>query len=117
MVHNPSILPSFEKLMRDIQALSSVGRKNHWKRIPRLCLHYGFSHTKEQVLEKGPVGGLPFQGERGAYSELAIQRAFDESTKVSSMYRFLQMSLRQSWKGKASYGMISHGEYLGWYAV
>ncbi|WP_321302058.1 3-deoxy-7-phosphoheptulonate synthase [uncultured Sphaerochaeta sp.] len=105
-----SLYPSqFEKLMRDIQALSSVVGKS-LERIPRLA-SITVSHTKEQVLEKDQLV-VAFQGERGAYSELAIQRAFDESTKVLPCTGFADV-FEAVMEGKASYGMIPMENTLG----
>lgn len=105
-----SLYPSqFEKLMRDIQALSSVVGKS-LERIPRLS-SITVSNEKEQVLEKDQLV-VAFQGERGAYSELAIQRAFDESTKVLPCTDFADV-FEAVMEGKAAYGMIPMENTLG----
>jgi prephenate dehydratase len=105
-----SLYPSqFEKLMRDLQALSAVVGKS-LERIPRilpetLSLGKGPSVATDQLV-------VAFQGERGAYSELAIRRAFGESTDVLPCKSFPDV-FEAVLQGRAAYGMIPLENTLG----
>ena len=105
-----SLYPSqFEKLMRDIQALSAVVGKS-LERIPRLSMT-SLESSKEIVLNTSQLV-VAFQGERGAYSELAIRRAFDEQTEVLPCPSFSEV-FEAVLQGKAAYGMIPMENTLG----
>lgn len=104
-----SLYPSqFEKLMRDVQALSAVVGKS-LERIPRIQI--APEGSKEAVLSSEQLT-VAFQGERGAYSELAISRAFDEQTKVLPCPSFSDV-FEAVLQGKATYGMIPMENTLG----
>ncbi len=105
-----SLYPSqFEKLMRDIHALSAVVGKS-LERIPRM----GLSDVEEKMETAVSNDQLvvAFQGERGAYSELAIRRSFDESTLVLPCKGFPDV-FEAVMQGKATYGMIPVENTLG----
>lgn len=75
-----SLYPSqFEKLVRDVQALCPVVGKS-LETSPRIIPS---SITDESACETTQGDNvIAFQGERGAFSELAIRRTFDEDVKV-----------------------------------
>lgn len=75
-----SLYPSqFEKLVRDVQALCPVVGKS-LETSPRII---PASITDESACETTVSENvIAFQGERGAFSELAIRRTFDEDVKV-----------------------------------
>lgn len=105
-----SLYPSqFEKLMRDLQALSAVVGKS-LERIPRLLPAALSTGMESSVASDRLV--VAFQGERGAYSELAIRRAFDESTDVLPCKSFSDV-FEAVLQGKAAYGMIPLENTLG----
>lgn len=105
-----SLYPSqFEKLMRDLQALSAVVGKS-LEYIPRML-------PPALSIKDGPALGtgnlmVAFQGERGAYSELAIRSTFDESTDVLPCKSFSDV-FEAVLQGKAAYGMIPLENTLG----
>jgi 3-deoxy-7-phosphoheptulonate synthase len=105
-----SLYPSqFEKLMRDIQALCPVVGKS-MERIPRI-IPSSLSLGKEvPVSENTP--SVAFQGERGAFSELAVRRIFDEKSAVLPCKTFAGVfdSLMQ---GEAAYGVLPVENTLG----
>ena len=78
----------FEKLMRDIQAIAPVIGKT-LEKIPRkipssITDASATKETRENITE--PV--VAFQGERGAFSELAARRFFSEDVKVLPCHSF-----------------------------
>ncbi len=106
-----SLYPAqFEKLMRDLQALSQVVGKS-LERIPRITLP-----TKSTAEGIGPTVVdhlvVSFQGERGAYSELAIRRAFGEECDVLPCKTFAA-TFDAVLEGRALYGMIPVENTLG----
>lgn len=105
-----SLYPSqFEKLMRDLHSLSAVVGKS-LERIPRIVPEsLALNPTASPVSDHLVVA---FQGERGAYSELAIRRAFDESTDVLPCKSFSDV-FEAVLQGKAAYGMIPLENTLG----
>ncbi|MFA5447074.1 MAG: 3-deoxy-7-phosphoheptulonate synthase [Sphaerochaeta sp.] len=106
-----SLYPSqFEKLMRDLQALSQVVGKS-LERIPRITLPSESGKERTTALAKDQLV-VSFQGERGAYSELAIRRAFDEETEVLPCRSFSD-AFDAVLEGRARYGMIPVENTLG----
>ena len=106
-----SLYPSqFEKLMRDVEALCPVVSKS-LERVPRIIPE---SIKKESVEElKHPENlVVAFQGERGAFSELALRRTFDESVGVLPCHTFAQVFDSVS-SGKAKYGVVPVENTLG----
>ncbi len=65
----------FEKLMRDIEALAPVIEKEVTRLPRKVSVTTGRSTPRETV---GARTTVAFQGERGAFSEKAINRYFDE---------------------------------------
>ena len=75
-----SLYPSqFEKLVRDVQALCPVVGKS-LETSPRIIPQSITDESACETTESNNV--IAFQGERGAFSELAIRRTFDEDVKV-----------------------------------
>ncbi|MGE4583045.1 MAG: 3-deoxy-7-phosphoheptulonate synthase [Sphaerochaeta sp.] len=106
-----SLYPTqFEKLMRDLQALSAVVGKS-LERIPRLQSTAVSSAKKTDVAPSDQLV-VAFQGERGAYSELAIRRTFDEQTEVLPCKSFSDV-FEAVLEGKAAYGMLPVENTLG----
>ncbi len=85
----------FEKLMRDIEALAPVVEKE-LTRLPE------FNETRPslaQVLKETVAGSelaVAFQGERGAYSELAIKRYFQTRRYCPAAAPFVSRCIRRS---------------------
>ncbi|WP_320129040.1 3-deoxy-7-phosphoheptulonate synthase [uncultured Sphaerochaeta sp.] len=105
-----SLYPSqFEKLMRDVQALSTVVGKS-LERIPRIIP----TSISLQSEEPGTLGNkvIAFQGERGAFSELAIRRTFDEKSSVLPCKTFSDV-FESVMQGKAAYGVVPLENTLG----
>ncbi|AEV29676.1 phospho-2-dehydro-3-deoxyheptonate aldolase [Sphaerochaeta pleomorpha str. Grapes] len=105
-----SLYPSqFEKLMRDIQALAPVVGKS-LERIPRIIPS---SLTQKQGEAYSTFNqAIAFQGERGAYSELAVRRAFDEKSSVLPCKSFADV-FDAVMQGKAAYGVVPVENTLG----
>ena len=78
-----SLLPQqFEKLVRDVQALCPVVGKS-LESVPRIMpqgMDEGSADTS--TASKPDELVVAFQGERGAFSELAVRRVFDEDVRV-----------------------------------
>lgn len=72
----------FEKLVRDVQALCPVVGKS-LESVPRIIPR---NITDESAAEDTAAAAdelvVAFQGERGAFSELAVRRVFNEDVKV-----------------------------------
>lgn len=104
--------PQFEKLMRDIQALCPVlGRT--LEKSPRILP----SSIKEANVDLSkPIDPselvVAFQGERGAFSELASRRAFSEDVKVLPCHSFADAFDAVS-AGKSNYAVIPVENALG----
>ncbi len=75
----------FEKLVRDIEALAPVVGKSV-ERVPRHKKANTANKEEKSVASDELV--VAFQGERGAYSELAVRRSFDEDVKVLPCHTF-----------------------------
>ena len=81
-----SLYPSqFRKLVHDIQALCPVVGKS-LERVPRKTVITEQTGKEEKKSEQSVTAA--FQGVRGAYSELAVRRAFDESVGVLPCHTF-----------------------------
>ena len=103
-----SLYPSqFEKLMRDLDALSGVLGKSMERPVK-------VEGPKVKETEKRKTSSLTvaFQGERGAYSEMAIRRVFEEDTEVLPCPSFSELfnAVRE---GRAHYGMVPIENTLG----
>lgn len=110
-----SLFPDqLEKLMRDIEAISPVIDKE-LERIPEQYDKTSHSHRGAARIAAGiGVGaGTPgrsasrvaFQGVRGAYSETAIHRFFDDSTEAFPCDSFADV-FEHVLSGKADYGAV-----------
>ena len=104
-----SLYPSqFDKLMRDIQALCPVVGKSIEK-VPR--------SLQEKKAEKTEGAATPelvvaFQGERGAFSELAARRSFNEEISLLPCHTFADTFDAVS-SGKAKYAVVPIENTLG----
>ncbi len=102
----------FEKLMRDIQAIAPVIGKTLEKRprhIPQ-SIKEASASSESTVNLNEPV--VAFQGERGAFSELAARRFFNEDVKVLPCHSFKDAFDAVS-SAKASFGVIPIENALG----
>ncbi len=95
----------FEKLMRDIEALAPVLEKEVTRLPARRLL-------KEREKPQVQIGTAPeeetrvaFQGERGAFSEKAINRYFDERARPLE-YRTFREVFKAVLEGEADYGAV-----------
>ena len=101
----------FEKLMRDIEALCPVIGKTLEKTpriIPESIKEASAdlsSSTQDEII-------VAFQGERGAFSELATRRFFSEDVKVLACHSFKDAFDAVS-SGKAKFGVIPVENALG----
>ena len=105
-----SLYPSqFEKLMRDVQTMAPVVGKS-LERIPRIIP----TSIKDGKVVSENVDSLKisFQGERGAFSELACRRTFDEDCKVIPLKEFSDV-FESVMKGESDYGIIPIENTLG----
>lgn len=102
----------FEKLMRDIEALCPVVGKS-LEKAPRIIPDSIHSDSAEhhEILDPTKIV-VAFQGERGAFSELAVRRSFDEEAKVLPCHSFAQTFDAVS-SGKASYAVLPVENTLG----
>ena len=101
----------FEKLMRDIEALCPVIGKT-LEKTPRIIPQ----SIREASAEEGELNDgetiVAFQGERGAFSELAARRFFSEDVKVLPCHSFKDAFDSVS-SGKAAFGVIPVENALG----
>jgi 3-deoxy-7-phosphoheptulonate synthase len=105
-----SLYPSqFEKLMRDVQTMAPVVGKS-LERIPRMIP----KALKKGVCVENRIGSMKisFQGERGAYSELAVRRTFDEDCEVLPKKEFSDV-FESVMKEESDYGVIPIENTLG----
>ena len=102
----------FEKLMRDIEALCPVVGKS-LEKAPRIIPDSIHSDSAEhhEILDPTKIV-VAFQGERGAFSELAVRRSFDEEAKVLPCHSFAQTFDAVS-SGKVSYAVLPVENTLG----
>ncbi len=99
----------FEKLVRDIEALAPVVGKSV-ERVPRHKKANTANKEEKTVASSELV--VAFQGERGAYSELAVRRSFDEDVKVLPCHTFKDAFDAIS-AGKAKLGVLPVENTLG----
>lgn len=105
-----SLLPEqFEKLMRDIEALCPVVNKA-LEKIPRFVP--STINEESAALTDKAEDIVAFQGERGAFSELAVRMLFSEEEKVKpcETFRAVFDALR---KKEVKYGVIPVENTLG----
>ncbi|MBQ0071527.1 MAG: 3-deoxy-7-phosphoheptulonate synthase [Spirochaetales bacterium] len=107
-----SLLPNqFEKLMRDIEALCPVlGRT--LEKSPRIIPQSIKEKSSDSLEASSSDLVVAFQGERGAFSELATRRAFSEDVKVLPCHSFADAFDAVS-SGKAKYAVIPVENALG----
>lgn len=99
----------FERLMRDIEALAPVVGKSV-ERVPRIIPN----SIRDESAKKGESDGLvvAYQGERGAFSELASRQAFPTDIKVLPEKTFRDVFKAVS-SGEAGYGVVPIENTLG----
>ncbi len=101
-----SLYPSqFEKLMRDVQSLSTVVGKS-LERIPRM-IPEGLSNPNNITSSDK----ISFQGERGAYSELAVRRSFNDNDVLPC--ETFEDVFESVMKGDSLYGVLPIENTLG----
>ncbi len=104
-----SLLPEqFEKLVRDVQALCPVVGKS-LESVPRIMPKGMSTDSSEQAAAEEMV--VAFQGERGAYSELAVRNVFDD-VKVLPCKTFHD-AFEAVNRGSAKYGVLPIENTLG----
>lgn len=106
-----SLYPSqFRKLVHDIQALCPVVGKS-LERVPRTekTSSEGKAEAKKNDTSSITVA---FQGVRGAFSELAVRRAFDDSVSVLPCHNFADAFDAVS-SGNAKYAVLPVENTLG----
>ncbi len=101
-------LSQFQKLVHDIQALCPVVGKS-LEKIPRVL--------PKNMADRSPADSpdsltVAFQGVRGAFSELAVRRSFDESVKVLPCHTFADAFDAVS-SGKSRYAVLPVENTLG----
>ena len=105
-----SLYPSqFDKLVRDIQALCPVVGKS-LEKVPR---NIGVKRSEgERKAESQAALTVAFQGVRGAFSELAVRRSFDEDVNLLPSHTFAAAFDAVS-SGKAKYAVVPIENTLG----
>ena len=107
-----SLYPSqFSKLVRDIQALCPVVGKS-LEKIPRILPESMKARSEETGNAAPDSVVVAFQGVRGAFSELAARRSFDESAVMLACHSFSDAFDAVS-SGKAKYGVLPVENTLG----
>ncbi len=98
-----SLFPDqLEKLMRDIEALSPVLGKEI-ARLPERAVEL----KGTAVIPDSPAAtAAGFQGERGAYSEMAVVRFFQEEDIAPRPYRQFSDVFKEVLSGRIQYGLI-----------
>lgn len=100
----------FEKLMRDIEALCPVVGKS-LEKVPRIIPDTIKEPSYDALLHPDNLV-VAFQGERGAFSELAARRTFDEDASVLPCHSFSKVFDSVS-SGNAQYGVVPVENTLG----
>ncbi len=107
-----SLYPSqFKKLVHDIQALCPVVGKS-LEKIPRVLPQSMKTQAEEQKMTDYSSVVVAFQGVRGAFSELAARRSFDEDVTLLPCHTFAETFDAVS-SGKAKYGVLPVENTLG----
>lgn len=101
----------FEKLMRDIEAMCPVIEKT-LEKIPRLIPQSIKEPSATPQEEAKGESVVAFQGERGAFSELAARRFFSEDVKVLPCHSFKDTFDALS-SGKVAFAAIPVENALG----
>lgn len=107
-----SLYPAqFEKLVRDIQALCPVVGKS-LERVPRIMPANLKDESADALASYKDNLVVAFQGERGAFSELAVRRSFDDSIKVLPCNTFKDVFEKVN-SGDVNYGVVPIENTLG----
>lgn len=105
-----SLYPNqFERLVRDVQRLCPVVGKS-LERAPRIIPES--MKDESATCECTSENIIAFQGERGAFSELAVRRTFDEDVKVLPCKTFSDTFDAVS-EGRAKFGVVPVENTLG----
>ncbi|MFP4302156.1 MAG: 3-deoxy-7-phosphoheptulonate synthase [Spirochaetaceae bacterium] len=99
----------FEKLMRDIEALSPVVGKEV-TRVPVGAGGASFARTARAADlhlagQKGTIQAS-FQGEKGAYSQIALERYFQDSEVEASPESSFREVFRAVLEGRSAFGVV-----------
>ncbi|WP_455382510.1 3-deoxy-7-phosphoheptulonate synthase [Salinispira pacifica] len=95
----------FEKLMRDIEALAPVVEKE-LSRLPELNeTRPSLAGVVREVAEADELA-VAFQGERGAYSELAVKRYFQSDSIIPRPLPAFRDVFDAVLEGKVRYGLV-----------
>ena len=106
-----SLYPSqFRKLVHDIQALCPVVGKS-LERVPRTEKTSSEGKVEAKKNDTSSIT-VAFQGVRGAFSELAVRRAFDDSVSVLPCHNFADAFDAVS-SGNAKYAVLPVENTLG----
>ena len=103
-------LSQFQKLVHDIQALCPVVGKS-LERIPRIIPESMSGRSAGEEASRDSLV-VAFQGVRGAFSELAVRRSFDDSVSVLPCHTFADTFDAVS-SGKARYAVLPVENTLG----
>lgn len=100
-----SLMPGqFEKLMRDVEALSPVVGKE-LSRIPKPARH-GETPAAKLVDDAATKPSIAFQGARGAYSEMALMRYFHNEHGVAVPCRHFRDVFDTVLAGECRFGVV-----------
>ncbi|MFO8063643.1 MAG: 3-deoxy-7-phosphoheptulonate synthase [Spirochaetota bacterium] len=99
----------FERLMRDIEAMAPVVEKELMQ-LPRrrtgVSAAAGGGKTSEQARSAGEQEEVAFQGQRGAYSEMALRRYFQHATLTSRPMQSFRDVFQAVLDGNVRYGIV-----------
>ncbi|MFW6214536.1 MAG: 3-deoxy-7-phosphoheptulonate synthase [Alkalispirochaetaceae bacterium] len=98
----------FEKLMRDIEALSPVVGKEV-SRLPVSSLGSAAGRARSadlHVVGKGGRTEASFQGERGAYSQIALERYFQDQQVEAVPQSSFRAVFRSVLEGSSTFGVV-----------
>ncbi|NBC28733.1 MAG: 3-deoxy-7-phosphoheptulonate synthase [Spirochaetes bacterium] len=98
-----SLFPAqFERLMRDVEALAPVVEKE----MLRLPIRKSAPVVGRQPRELAGALSVAFQGERGAYSEIALKRYFQNADVTAVPNRSFREVFTAVLEGTADYGIV-----------
>ena len=93
----------FERLMRDVEALAPVVEKEVLRLPTRSA---GVTLRSRQPREAAGGLSVAFQGERGAYSEIALKRYFQNATVTPQANRSFRGVFEAVLDGSVDYGIV-----------
>jgi 3-deoxy-7-phosphoheptulonate synthase len=95
----------FERLMRDIEALSPVVEKE-LMRLPQRAVLSSRAAEAPTPAEETETLDVAFQGEHGAYSEMAVSRYFASDALNPMPKESFRSVFRSVLSGEAAYGIV-----------